>query len=196
MTYIYNEIFGDEEMKRERRAGSDIRDEIYKFISENPGVSFPAIQKAFRLNTGTLRYHLQYLEGEERIRRMYDGNRKYWSSEMSREEILRTEGLSRYQRRIALLIMNRPGITLSEIRSISGQNGDDLKYTLKKLSDRKFIWKIENGKDPRFEFISKEEMATEMLIVVLERFLHGEINRATFLELKKRIEKGIGSDHD
>jgi predicted transcriptional regulator len=183
-------------MKRDRKTKHEIRDEICNYISENPGISFPAIQKAFRLNTGTLRYHLQYLEGEDRIKRLECLSRKYCSSDSSVEGILKMEGLSRSQRRIALLIKDRPGISLTEIRSESGKNGEDLKYTLKRLQEKRFVWKVQNGRDPRFEFISKEEMAAEMLIVVLEKFLHGEINRATFLELKESIEKGIGSDHN
>ena len=40
---------------------------IYNFISTHPGVSFSRIRNFFELNDSTLKYHLHYLEKNNRI---------------------------------------------------------------------------------------------------------------------------------
>jgi predicted transcriptional regulator len=179
-------------MKREKESKSDIREDLVKYITDHPGVSFPAIQKAFKINVGTLRYHLDYLVSDDRIRRVKDGHRNYCPSEMTGSSKLRMDGLSRDQKRIVHLIKDHPGISLSELRSVSGKDRDDLRYILKKITEHRYVWKIEDGRNPRYEYIIEKELALEMISVLLEKLLEGEISRENFLSMKKKIEEEFG----
>ena len=44
-----------------------LRKMIYNHIKEYPGVSFSTLKKVYDLNDSTLRYHLKYLERNEKI---------------------------------------------------------------------------------------------------------------------------------
>ena len=180
-------------MKREREIRSDVREDLVRYIADNPGASFPAIKKALRINEGTLRYHLDYLCGEDRIRRTGVGQRSYFLNEPSGGPQGNGDGLTRDERRVAILIKSHPGISRSELRNLTGQGREDLSYILRRLKDRRFIWKVEDGGDPRFEYITEKKLALEMMSIILERFLDGEMDRETFLSMKKRIEEEYDS---
>lgn len=175
-------------MKRERGNRNDTRDALLEYIEDNPGVSFPMVQKAFRMNEGTLRYHLDYLAGEDKVRIARKGNvRCYYCEDVKN----RSEEMSRDESRIANLIRDNPGISRSELRRIYGPENDGLPSILRKLRDRKMIWKVEDGGDPCYEYITDRQLALEMMTIVIERFLDDEIDRETFLALKRRIEEGL-----
>jgi predicted transcriptional regulator len=178
-------------MKRERDTRSGTREDLFRYICENPGVSFPTIRNAFRMNDGTLRYHLDYLCGEDRIRRMGDGERRYYASDVPPSGPARIDGLTREERRVAMAIKEHPGISRSELRSLSGAGRGDLSYILRRLKERRFIWKVEDGGDPCYEYITERKLAMEMMSLILEKFLDDEIDRETFLALKKRIEEDL-----
>jgi predicted transcriptional regulator len=175
-------------MKRERMSRNDTREGLAQYIDENPGVSFSMLQRAFRLNEGTLRYHIDYLLGEERVRIARNGrNRCYYSRGVTRT----ADALNRDESRIARIIKGNPGISRSRLKGIYTPEMEDLSTVLRKLRERKLIWKVEDGGDPCYEYITERQLALEMLSIILERFLDDEMDRDTFLTLKERIEKDL-----
>jgi predicted transcriptional regulator len=182
-------------MKRERGNTNDTRESIDRYILENPGISFSNILKAFKINRGTLRYHLQYLEGEERIKMVRRGQKNcYYSTQMGiLDPVAGTGGLTLKQIRLLRAIKNRPGISRKELIELTKQSREEINYNLKRLKDKKVVWKIADGGDPCYEFITKEELAVEMMALLIEKFLDDEIDRETFLMLKRKLEDDIES---
>ena len=169
------------------------RGSLVRFIGENPGISFPRLSVEFNMNRGTLRYHLDLLEKEGRIRTVLKGSKKlYYLSEGTATKGRRPENdLNRDQRRILNLIKENPGISRHQLISISGQAREDVRYTLRKLTSRSEIWKVTDGHDPTYEYITRRKLAKEMIAIILDRFLNDEMDRETFLALKKRIEDDL-----
>ncbi|MGA1873858.1 MAG: winged helix-turn-helix transcriptional regulator [Thermoplasmatota archaeon] len=177
-------------MKRERGNRSETREELHHFILDNPGVTFGRLSKVFGLNRGTLRYHLDYLEGEEKVRRVRKGNRNcYFSESLGAPGRTRTEEmLGAKHRRLLSAIKDNPGISRKELIRLTDLTREDLNYGLRKLKDRKVIWKTADGGDPCYEYISREKLAAEMMLIILEKFLDDEIDKETFLLLKSRLQ--------
>ena len=178
-------------MKRERGNRSDTREKLHLFISENPGVTFSRLLKVFRLNRGTLRYHLDYLEGEEKVSRIRKGNSNCYFSDGTeipgpgREK----EGLGSKHRRLLAAIRDNPGISRKELIRMTGFTREEVNYGLKKLRQRKAIWKTEDGGDPCYEHISRDKLAAEMMMIILEKYLDEEIDRETFLLLRRKLDQ-------
>jgi len=178
-------------MKRERGNRSDTREKLHLFITENPGVTFSSLLKVFRLNRGTLRYHLDYLEGEDRVNRVRKGNMNCYYSDGSGPfgPGMKREGLGSKHRRLLAVIRDNPSISRKEIIRMTGFTRDEVNYGLKKLKQRKAIWKTEDGGDPRYEFISRDKLAAEMMMIILEKYLDEEIDRQTFLLLRRKLDE-------
>jgi len=49
------------------------------------------------------------------------------------------------------------------------------------------------GGDPTYEYISRDQLAAEMMMIILEKFLDDEIDKETFLTLKRKLEEDIGN---
>jgi predicted transcriptional regulator len=182
-------------MKRERGNENDTRENLDRFILDNPGVSFSHILKLFKINRGTLRYHLQYLEGEERVKSIRKGQQNcYYSTQVgSFDPVTGASDLTRKQIRILRAIKDDPGISRKDLLDLTKQSREEVNYNLKRLKDKKVIWKIADGGDPCYEFITKEKLAAEMMAIILEKFLDDEMDRETFLMLKRKLDEDLDS---
>lgn len=178
-------------MKRERGNKSETRDVLDHYILEHPGVSFTHIMKVFGINRGTLRYHLDYLQGEERVRSVRKGQQNcYFSNQRAvLDSVTGSRELNSKQIRLLRAIKENPGISRKELLDLTKQSREEVNYNLRRLKEKKMIWKIADGGDPCYEYITKEQLAVEMMAIVLEKFLDDEIDRETFLLLKEKLEK-------
>ncbi len=59
------------------------------------------------------------------------------------------------------------------------------------LDEKRMIWKTMDGSDPCYEYVTRKRLAAEMMAEIMEGFLSDEMDRETFLKLKKRIEEDI-----
>ncbi len=186
---------GAMEMRMEKVQPDGPRGSLVHLIEENPGISFLRISDTLKMNRGTLRYHLDLLEKEGKVKAVVKGNKKlYYTTDGSLKRASKTENdLNRDQRRILNLIKENPGISRHQLISITGQKRDEVRYTLRKLMDRSEVWKVTDGHDPTYEYITRNKLAKEMLALILDRFLDDEMDRETFLLLKKRIEEDMES---
>lgn len=180
-------------MKRERGNKNETRDILDRYILEHPGVSFSHIKKFFSLNRGTLRYHLDYLLGEERVRSVRKGQQNcYYSNQRGAlDPITGSTELNGKQLRLLRAIKENPGISRKELLDLTKQSREEVNYNLRRLKEKKVIWKIADGGDPCYEYITKEQLAAEMMAIILEKFLDDEIDRETFILLKRKLEKDM-----
>ena len=69
-------------MHSEKALDNRTRKMVYNYISKHPGVSFGSIMNVLDLTEGTLRYHLGYLERENKILSNLKGKHKcYYSNQ-------------------------------------------------------------------------------------------------------------------
>ena len=178
-------------MKRERGNKSETREILDRYILENPGVSFAHIMKIFGINRGTLRYHMDYLLGEEKVRSVRKGQQNcYFSNQRAAlDPVTGSSELNGKQIRLLRAIRERPGISRKELLELTKQSREEVNYNLRRLKEKKVIWKITDGGDPCYEYITKEQLAAEMMAIILEKFLDDEIDRETFLLLKNKLDK-------
>jgi predicted transcriptional regulator len=182
-------------MKRERGNKNETRNDLDRYILEHPGVSFSHIRKIFNINRGTLRYHLEYLQGEERIRSVRKGNQNcYFSNQRAAlDPVTGSSELNSKQIRLLRAIREKPGISRKELLELTRQSREEINYNLRRLKDLKVIWKVKDGGDPCYEYITKEQLAAEMMAIIIEKFLDDEIDRETFLMLKRRLDEDTDS---
>ena len=168
---------------------------VYSYISRHPGVSFGTIMGVLDLTEGTLRYHLNYLErGDKILSRSKGKHRCYYTTQRTRSDLkpileFDTNTLTKPQQRILTIIKQYPGITISELLSITRLNKRALQYNLKKLRDLRIIWKVGNGRNTCYEFITKRKLHNELFKLLIIKFLNDEIDEETYLLLRDELEK-------
>jgi predicted transcriptional regulator len=176
-------------MKRERNSENPTRERLEQYISENPGISFNFIMSAFRMNAGTLRYHLEYLEGAHRIKMVKKGNNRcYFPDYMATYISAGSNGreLSTIEKRIASIIDGNPGITRKGILSSMDIRKEELTRVIHKLREKNVICRSEN--DAGFETLTRERILGEVMAILIEKLLDNEIDFDTFRAIKNRLE--------
>jgi len=168
---------------------------IYQYILEHPGTSFGGIRRMFDLTVGTLRYHLKYLRKADKIAsKLVNGRKCYYSSETSRTLSssleLNSSVYNNTQKHILHIIRNNPGITRKELSKKTRIKKDTLAYNIRKFIDEGLIWKVRrDGYATGYEYITQEKLNSEVITLLMERYLNGEIQETTFLALMKKLKE-------
>lgn len=168
-----------------------------RYICQNPGASFNLIKSAFRMNPGTLRYHLEILERMERIRKVKKGTmNRYFPDYLARFRNLGSgkKNLKNDHRRVHNLIEENPGITRREILTSLDIGRDDLSSALKDLRDRKMIMEIKGSKDHGYEVLNERRIAGEIIGILVNKVLDEEMDMETFRTIKERVERELIDD--
>jgi len=166
------------------------REVLLKQIKERPGITFSKLMSLLDLNEGTLRYHLNYLEREERIRSKKEGvNRIFFTSVSSPSTRPGIEDLRIDQKRVLNIIQRYPGIRSNDILGSTDLSRKVLITILNRLKRDHLIWEVENGNGIGYELITRERLLEEMLLDVVESFLRGKIDQSNFIRLKEWIEE-------
>ena len=172
------------------------RRQIFNFISSNPGASISAIKRFLGMNESTLKYHLHYLEKNEKIFATNHGRHTCYFckhrtiSEIYKEPKKRSAiaNLTTTQRQLVDLIKSRPGITQKELAQISKLNKKSVSYNLRRLGDQKFVWVVKRDGKLGYEYITKEKLRSEMLNELVNKLLTDEIDEKTFKKIKRKLE--------
>ncbi len=183
--------------KSESVLENETRRLIYNHIIKNPGVSFIVLKTIFNLNESTLRYHLDYLEKNNKISLGFEsGKRNYYPhldniTEFPTPEdtgTYRTYQLTSKQERIISAIKTFPNINQKELAKRTGLNRITLHNNLKKLMVLCIIRKIPNGNRVYYEYIDNKKLRIEILKQLLLKLINNEIDSETFLELKRKLD--------
>ncbi|MCK5561111.1 MAG: winged helix-turn-helix transcriptional regulator [Thermoplasmata archaeon] len=167
---------------------------VYNYILANPGVSFETIRKVFDMNASTLKYHLNYLEKNKQIISKREGrHRCYFCVYGSKPDFKITptakiNTLTETQQNILNIIHNKPGITKSALENITNLNLKTLGYNIERLIEQQLIWKVQNGGEIGYEYITAEKLRYEMYNQLLMKLLANEIDEETFLKIKRKLE--------
>lgn len=177
-------------MKRERESVNPTREALERYIIENPGSSFNRIMMVFKMNAGTLRYHLEYLEGAKRIKMVKKGsNRCYFPDYLASFLSCGTDGkqLSTMEKRIASVISRNPGISRKELLSSVDIRRHDLTQIIRKLKEKNVIWENDSDHEATYEPVTKEKLIGEVMAVLIEKLLDNEIDFETFRAIKDKL---------
>jgi predicted transcriptional regulator len=163
------------------------RKRLYEYILGHPGISYQMIREVFRINDGTLRYHLDRLVRADLVlQRKKKNNRCYVSLDGAK-----SPGLSDFDMkssRVLDLIKSEPGIGRVDLMRRSGLSRKDLTSVLARLKSNRIIWKTGKGRSGGYEYISEDKLYREMIRILTERYVRDEIDLDRFMELKEDID--------
>lgn len=183
---------GDPDMNPDGAVAHETRKKLMLYIQENPGTTFQRLKGIFRLNEGTLRYHLNYLRRTKRIIQVKKENKRtYLPAGMMYGKELK---LNRDQKRLMDLIRKSPGITRKELLDRARLPRKLLSYNLSRLNELGLIWKIREGRRTGYALITKDELYKEAFAVIVDKLLDKEIDVDTFKELKHRLDQFLEED--
>ena len=173
-----------------------LRRMIYNHILRYPGVSYNTLKEIFELTDSSLRYHIYYLEKNNKITSgMENNNRCFYAHPASVSILLKSQQsvesqkLTLDQERILDIIMHNPGIHQKELVARTRMNRFKV---MRNLNTLKNLNLIKNSKDQNmvcYEYIPDVEMKFRIIKGLMVKFLKNEIDEATFLKLKRRLDE-------
>ena len=137
------------------------RQRIFGVVSKNPGLSARDIQRLAGLGWGETSYHLERLEDAGVLRRERGGRRDYYfPATMTWEDRRLLQALrSPAQRALLLLLSERPGLTLAELREVAGFSLSTTSFHLRQLLDRAAVEMYREGNARRYRVVRPERVA-------------------------------------
>jgi len=175
---------------------NQIRKMIYTHIVEYPGVSFSKLKRFYDLNDGTLRYHLNYLERDEKITsKIKSGKLHYYPygksviDSNSANKNSKSHELTSHQEIILNAIKQKPGINQTELIAKTSLKRHILTYNISLLIDLGMVKRNNHVRNVCYEYIPDELLQYEMLKMLTVKFLNNEIDEQTFLRLKNKLKK-------
>jgi predicted transcriptional regulator len=172
------------------------RRSIFNHITTYPGVSFVTLKKIYQVPDGTLRYHLRYLERNERILcRLMEGRRCYYPKDRIRSDQIDPDGnligvpLTKVQQIILHRIKNDPGACQVEVCRQARCTRFTFNYNIKTLLELGLVRKWKDGRTTRYEYLDQETLKKEILRRAAEDLLTGKIDEVLFNRIRSRLEK-------
>ncbi len=124
------------------------RDELYRFIKQNPGPSFSDLRRELALSNGTLVHHLRILEGQEYVKGVRDGFRTRFY--VRGPKIVMESYLTRTQIQLVEAIGANPGLTQKELSQLLGLPRESVSYHTKQLAAKGRLAIKQEGKWRRY----------------------------------------------
>ncbi len=172
-----------------------LRRMLYNHIISYPGVSFNTMKNIFELTDSGLRYHLHYLEKNEKISSGLErGIRCYYphpgavAVPLKTKERLESQQLTTHQERVLSIIMRYPGINQKGIMDRTGINRFKVSRCITTLKTLGLVRNTRVKNSVCYEYIPDVEMKFKILKGLMLRFLRDEIDEQTFLRLKRRLK--------
>ncbi len=137
------------------------RRRIFDVVSAHPGASAREVQRLAGLAWGETAYHLEQLTSAGVLRRERGGRRDYYfPATMTWEDRRLLQALrSPAQRALLLLLSERPGLTLAELREVAGFSLSTTSFHLRQLLDRAVVEMYREGNARRYRVVRPERVA-------------------------------------
>ncbi len=152
----------------------DTRRRIYECIVSSPGLHFREIQRRLALATGSLDYHLHYLEKNGLIRKekmgkfaRYYAYTKTWEQE---EKDVLTMLRQKNVRHILIFLMENKRANAQQISQNVGVSPSTLSWYLKHLTEKGVLTQAKRGRF-RFYRVVEQEKIVKYLIMHKASFL-------------------------
>lgn len=168
---------------------------IFRLIVNYPGVSFNKISDIFEITDSNLRYHLNYLEKNDKISSVVEsGNRCYYPNPSSvkllynGQENLESYKLTTEQEHLLKIIKDYPKINQKDLIKRSRMKHATAIRNLNSLKNLSLIKNRKMNKNVNYEYVPDVEMKFIMIKGLIIKFLKKEIDEQTFLRLKRKLE--------
>jgi predicted transcriptional regulator len=172
-----------------------IRRMIYNLIANYPGVPFNKLKDIFELTDSNLRYHLNYLEKNDKISSGIDNGIKLYYPHPSSVKILNTpqdiivsQKLTQEQKHIVSIVKEYPGIGQKELINRSGIKHATAIRNINALKNLNLIKNHKFQKNVCYEYMPDVEMKFTIIKGLIIKFLRKEIDEETFLRIKRSLE--------
>ena len=97
--------------------------------------------------------------------------------------------LNKDQRRLMDLISMSPGIKYSDLKKRSGMKNGSFSYNLNRLKEVKLVWRKRGRDGFGYEIVSKDKIADEVFLILVNKYLDGDMDKDTLSEFIERLER-------
>jgi predicted transcriptional regulator len=167
---------------------------LYNHIISYPGVSFNTLKNIYELTESGLRYHLNYLEKNNKISSSVErGIRCYFPHPTSvmipknAKNVLESQKLPPHQELILTTIMRYPGISQKELIKRTGIKQFKLSRDIRTLSRLNLIKNTKRQNTSCYEYIPNIEMKFQIIKGFIVKYIKAEIDEETLIRLIKRL---------
>jgi predicted transcriptional regulator len=170
---------------------SEIRSRLMERISSRPGISHQELLKLLKQKEASLRYHLHYLEKQNRIHsKLLRGHRCYYpgmkrAQRENEENILRH--LSLTQQRILTIVEEMSDLTQKELVRALRMNRFIVSYNIGKLKELGLVRIRREGRVVRYQRAYPDDIKKEILRVLASDLLRGQIDEGTYRRLREKL---------
>ena len=157
----------------------DTRRRIYERVHSMPGIHFRALQRELNIALGTLEYNLYRLEKEGLLVTREGGNRKaYFVKEGMdrRDRDVLAHLRQRAPRQVLTLIVDRPGITFTELREGLFLHASRLSTVMQRLREAGITEEERVGRHTAYRCIEGDRVR-KLLVNYRESFLDELVDR-------------------
>jgi predicted transcriptional regulator len=143
---------------------SEIRDQIYSYIKENPGAHLRMITRELQMGMGATQHHLDILEKSGKIRsKRINIYRHYYAVEVLEAEhnilaFLRQETA----RDILVYLMEHTRSTQIDIINFMGFSAPTISWHMSRLEEAGLVSSIKEGRTVRYEVVDIQRMAAAL----------------------------------
>ncbi|MEM3511451.1 MAG: helix-turn-helix domain-containing protein [Candidatus Jordarchaeales archaeon] len=130
-----------------------VRQEVYRWVCENPGAYFFEIANELSIPTGTLAWHLRVLEAEGLLEKIKFGGRVVFYPRHLRDAKLEKALLllrNKNARKIFDIVVANPGVNQSEIVERFGLHHDTVRWHIKRMVKAGLIRAKREGRSRKY----------------------------------------------
>lgn len=164
----------------------EVRQRIYNLLLGSPGLHFREIQRRTGLATGSLQYHLEYLEKKHLIRHVKE--KKFSRFYLVRESFSGEKEMSALRqestRKIILFLLSKKKASNKQISRAIGLSPSTTSWHMEKLLSSGLVEKKRKGKKMAFYLLDPQK-TSEILVSYKKSFLDGLVDN--FVEVWQKI---------
>jgi predicted transcriptional regulator len=167
-------------LEKDELLESEIRQRIYAHVRKSPGLHMRQIQRDLSIPLGTLEYHLYQMERHELVVTREDGRFKaYYPNEGRidrRDRDLLYYLRQQMPRRVALQIVDNPGIGFKQLVAKLPVAPSTLSFHLKKLTSAGIVQETRVGREKTYE-VPEAERVRKLVLEYRSTFLDDIVDR-------------------